>query len=854
MLKIKIKSFLLASFIGLQLLTPNVFASFLNASAYGTDTVAGYASLLKSSVLTANKNITFVVEKPDLSVVRIPAQTDIDGIAKADLYGHQTKMAGVYKVSLYYTGSSDTSAQSVFSVYPDQVSKTQSMLLATTKMLEASSEDHSFVRVTLYDAYRNPIKDHQVKLFSSRPKDVIEAINTGITDENGRASFKVYSDYVGVSVYTAMDVSSNVILDAREELVFYAPIPKEIGGNFLLDSSIFQANIMESSNDDLVIPGPVDHFEIEGLKSTIKVNTDQTLTIVAKDKDGNIAKNYMGSILISTPDDENAILPNNGEYTFKEADQGKFTFNLALRFSHVGNQFVQVLDKNNWKISGEKSVEIIPQQAVNVSEHSSSLQIKSPTDGGRFGSNLIVITGQGDPNINLKIFDDDIKIADTETDSDGFFTYQAKNLSSGSHTFYLMSEDGQVSQSVSISIDINPPVLNSISIHPDGAVHSGEMIRVSISSEPNLDSVLLRIQGLEKELYPEAGQSGTYAGSFSAPSSSGSYPIDLLLVDDLGNKSEFKSQKTILVGEDELSYPPKVENVEGISSDSEIILSWDPVKNHTSSISSYHIFYGTSYENLDKNIQSSGDSNILKIENLLNGTQYFFSVKAVDSKGLESEESSVVISVTPNSNTSLSENDSSNEDNQTNIESEFLNPSAEAQEASENATMNIGAGASSSLYHNPLNGSSTVNSVTLTWQDFPGVHASRYKIYFGIKSGNYSDYIITPDNRNNFIIKDLIAGVNYYFSVVALDVSGNEISPLSEEFNLLPQKEGFQPSSESYKSSNDANYASILDNSKFSQVPKQEDSGMKSVWIVILSISLASFFFYFNKKHLFERS
>lgn len=428
MLKTKIKSVALAFAIAMQVFVPSAFAGFLNVRAYGNDTVAGYASLLKSSMLSPEKDIVFVVEKPDYSVVRVPAQADLEGLARADLYGHQTKLAGIYKVALFYPGSSDASPQNTFVVYPDQVSKSQSSITTTSQMVEADGMSRSFVTVTLYDAYRNPIKDHQVKLISSRLEDTITAINTGITDASGRASFKVTSDYSGVSVFTAMDASANTVLQDREEVVFYAPTPKAIGGNFFSTNTL-QADLIDGANAQEVLPGPVDHFEIEDLPSTAKVNTDQTLTIVAEDKDGNVAKNYTGTILISTPDDENAILPSNGEYTFKEADQGKFTFNLALRFTQVGSQFIQILDKDNWKIAGEKEIEIVPQQAITVPDVSTSLTIKSPTDGGEFGSNLVIVTGQGDPNINLKIFDDDVKIGDSETDGDGFFTFQAKNLS-----------------------------------------------------------------------------------------------------------------------------------------------------------------------------------------------------------------------------------------------------------------------------------------------------------------------------------------------------------------------------------------------------------------------------------------
>lgn len=837
MLKTKIKSISLALAIALQVFAPVAFAGFLNVRAYGTDTVAGYASMLKSSMLSPGKEIVFVVEKPDYSVVRVPAQADLEGIAIADLYGHQTKVAGVYKVALYYPGTNDASPQNTFIVYTDQVSKTQSGVSSTTQMVEADGESRSFVTVTLYDAYRNPIKDHQVRLISSRPEDKITAINTGITDANGRASFKVTSKNPGISIFTAMDASANTILQDREEVVFYAPTPKAVGGNFFSTSAL-QADIIEAANAQEVLPGPVDHFDIEDLPSTVKVNTDLTLTIVAQDKDGNVAKNYMGTILISTPDDENAILPSNGEYTFKEADQGKFTFNLALRFSQVGAQFIQILDKDNWKIAGEKELEVVPQQAITVPDVSAALSIKSPTDGGKFGSNLVVITGQGDPNINIKIFDDDVKIGDSETDSDGFFSFQANNLSAGGHTFYIMSESGQVSRSVTINVDTLPPVLNSISITPDGVIQPGQTLKVVVSSEPDLDEVKVRISGIERDLLPEAGQPGTYAASITAPSASGSYPVDVILVDELANKSELQAQKTILVEAEALVSPPVVENPEGIAGDFEVLLTWDAVSGHTTGIASYKVSYGTSHENLDQTAQTDGSATSLKITDLQNDTQYFFAVRAVDSKGLESQEASVVIAVTP-----ISPEDETGAGVEP-TDTEGLQPSAP-----ETGTTVFGITMPpASLYNNPVMGTASSNTVTLTWQAFPGINAVYYKVYFGLHPGQYDDYVVTRDNRTSFAVNDLINNVPYYFAVVALNFAGNEISPLSAEFQMTPQGSGFQSLPADQVIAGRPTYVSPLSNMQFAQVPAQEDTGPATTWIVIIAITLAGGLFYFNKR------
>ncbi len=845
MFKTKIQIAAASLVIALQsVLAPIALADFLPVRAYGADTVAGYASKLRTSLINPGQEVIFVVEKPDYSVVRVPSEADLEGIAVADLYGHQTKLAGSYKVAVTYPGSSSSSPQNSFLVYADQVSRTQSQISSTTQMIEADGVSKTYLTVTLYDAYLNPIKNHHVQLISSRQEDNVSELNGGVTDDSGRANFKVTSKYSGVSVFTAMDTTANQVLADREEIVFMQPTrSNEFGGNYL-QADIFSIDMLQSASADEVLPGPVFEFEIQDLPSTVKVNEDLTLTVVARDKDGNIAKNYTGTILISTPDDENAVLPNNGEYTFKEADQGQFTFNLALRFTQVGDQYIQILDKDNWKISGEKQVEVVPEQAITVPDVSATLVIKSPVDGGKFGSNLVIVSGQGDPNINLKVFDNDIKIGDSETDGDGFFTYQAQNLSPGSHEFYVMSTDGKVSKSVSIEVDTLPPVLNFINVIPDGSVLPGEALSVSVSSEPGLDEARVRLQGIEKDLAESTGQPGTYTTTLAAPAISGSFPMDVILVDNLANKAELLNQKTIIVQEIQAVKPPQVQNPEGVPGASQVELSWDEVTGHESDIQNYRVYYGTAFDELDQMIETDDDATSITINELENGTQYFFAVAAIDSKGEESEERSVTIAATP----------VSTEPEEIDLEGEG---EEEPDEVSGIDTGQFPGGLMpgqlppASLYNNPVIGSATSNTVTLNWQPFPGVTAFYYKIYFGFQSGAYDDYVITPATSTSFAIKDLINGIPYYFAVVALDMNGNEISPLSAEFMMIPSGAGFHPAPPSQVDVGavQPTYLPVV-NGQLAKVPATDETGPEALWLILISVTVAFILYRYRRRVL----
>lgn len=236
---------------------------------------------------------------------------------------------------------------------------------------------------------------------------------------------------------------------------------------------------------------------------------------------------------------------------------------------------------------------------------------------------------------------------------------------------------------------------------------------------------------------------------------------------------------------------------------------------------------------LDQTSQTEGNATSLKITGLTNGTQYFFAVKAVDSKGLESAEPSVTIAVTPIG----PETEIPTETEPT--ETEGLFPAA-----TETPT--------GTLYNNPLTGSPSSNTIALSWQPFPGIAATYYKVYFGLNAGQYDDYVVTPDNRTTFAVNDLINGVSYYFAVVAVNLSGNEISPLSAELRMAPQGGRFMSLPADQVVPGRPGYASILSNTKFSQVPTQEETGPETTWMVIGAITLAGGLFYLNKRRLFR--
>ncbi|MCT4591768.1 MAG: Ig-like domain-containing protein, partial [Candidatus Gracilibacteria bacterium] len=318
------------------------------------DTVAGYSTSFKTSKINPEREIIFRVKKPDNSIVEIPATTDELGYADANFLGFHTKKAGIYQVLAFYKDENfENAPKTAFSVYAGEVSEVSSKITSEPPSLEANNKDTSLLKISLKDTYSNPVSNHNVLVISSRPDDIIQNVSESSgTDEKGVSYFHLSSKKAGISYITVIDQTTNKVLEDREKIIFFEPeIEKPMGGN------LYQANMFatSSSSDDSnsqptnfsadeELFGPIDHFDID-FPNKVKVGSDQNnLKITAKDKQGRIVKSYTGTIIISTPDDENATLPGDGKYTFQPRDQGERTFDLALIFAKSGRQAIEVYD------------------------------------------------------------------------------------------------------------------------------------------------------------------------------------------------------------------------------------------------------------------------------------------------------------------------------------------------------------------------------------------------------------------------------------------------------------------------------------------------------------------------------
>ncbi|MBI5412852.1 Ig-like domain-containing protein [Candidatus Peregrinibacteria bacterium] len=614
------------------LLIPNTAqATGSKISVSGLDTVASFETLVKADFLSPGQSVSFLIKKPDGNgVIKLRTTADSVGHAEVTVGDSETKVAGIYAVSL----DSIVADLAEFQVFPGEMSPEVSGLYSNKAYVAGNGVDYARVNVRVADQFGNPLEFHEIKLVSSRSADKIVAANSE-TDAKGLASFIVSSVEFGVSVFTATDESAQTTLGQRVKIIFTkaAAVYKEIGGD---PKTVLLAQAGPS----------VSRFQIDNIPASVKVNETVSFSIVASNDSGTVVNSYTGTVVFSSTD-PNVQLPNT--YTFKTSDQGRKTFDLGLTFRSVGSQKLIIQQQGNPLIKGEKAVEVVNPIGGN---NSGQVRITKPATG-TYSVNTLEVAGEASANARVRIFDNGQQVSEVQSNSSGRFSYNTSLLTDGQHTFNAES-NGVSSVPVVVTIDSTPAQIEQVEITPM-SLAPGETAKISLRSDVGLNSVQATIGDLIVDLDPDFINPGVYRGTLTAPAQDGDYTVNVIITDKVGNVSPATEVGKIRVDaslkEDSgstFSVPSKVTGVQATGGKAKVLLTWQPSQAEAG-IALYRIYYGTDKADLNLISNSKDAVTSWTVENLQNGTIYFFQVVGVDKNGVEGDNRSDPVSAMPSS-------------------------------------------------------------------------------------------------------------------------------------------------------------------------------------------------------------
>ncbi|MEK7529070.1 MAG: Ig-like domain-containing protein [Patescibacteria group bacterium] len=621
---------------------PSIAVASATTSVTGMDTIAGLGTFVKGSGLQSGETVYFAVKHESSEYQLFETKASRDGKATIELADTYTRRAGTYTVSILNSEKRILGAVGSFVVYPDDPDMRMSRMYAQKKTFLADGVSAAEITVLVVDSFGNPIQNRSIAVVSNRPEDTVSALRAGMTDANGNATYVVRSTKTGAITLTALDSASNEVFQNKLSLTAVKRATLGLGGDDTFMASSFLAlntTAQESTTES---------FEIDGLDEPVTTNTTTSFEVIAKTAAGGIDTSYTGTVTFSSTD-TNAVLPD--DYTFQPDDLGQHSFDLGLTFKTVGTQELSVADVADETVEGSTTVSV--EQLHGSAVDAEDVVITKPTEGS-YGTSVMDVQGRATPNSEVEIYDNGRKLSTVTANASGIFSYTTGRLSDGEHVFFAKSQ-GFISSEVVITLDTRATAIHDVEITPNPAAPGGD-VEISVTVDSDVQNMSLIVADTVVQLYRDDDSGETkFRTSITAPASSGSYPIDIILTDAQGNDGSFSEAATLVVDESlrditsgvTFHVPSRVTGVQARAGNGTVTLTWDPAIDDTG-VAFYKIYYGIDRSDLSLVAYTADPSTEWYVPSLQNGVEYFFQIVGVDDEGNEGDQRSGTVGSVPN--------------------------------------------------------------------------------------------------------------------------------------------------------------------------------------------------------------
>lgn len=587
---------------------------------------------------SANQEVNILITKPDESSFELKATTKEDGKAKVLLPGEELSMTGEY-TAVAQQGYSKNSGSETFTVLPGKASPTHSRVSFSQNALQKGQSAQMVI--FLADEFGNPVTGHELSISPSQ-SSVQVYTSEFATDEKGKMDFSVSGSGAGVVSFSIFDATEGENILGQAQLAF------------------------TTANGDLPVTlaesGPVDAFELSGLESQTLASERQTVSVTAVDVNGNTVTDYTGTVRFSSTDAE-AVLPD--DYTFTADDLGVHQFSLSIKLISPGPQTISVTDLDQTSIKGELKTKVIialdststasdPYNSdfeTNDFERDGDFTLISPASGS-YSTSTIEVQGEGEYGNKAVILLNDEEAGRIEIAFDNSFTFALQDLKDGSYDVKvnIVDKEENVVESSNvetITVDTTAPSLVSVSSDIEKNIPASSTVTITVLSEAKLESANLLFQDQITNM-DETNTPGKYQTKLVMPSTEGTYPLDVILSDTLGNEAQYRDQLDLVVGPNgnanTVTGVHKITGLTATPGEENASLSWETPESENT-IAYYRIYYGPSSDALFAISETYDSSTHWTIPGLVAGQAYYFAVTAVDVEGNESEQSEIALAL-----------------------------------------------------------------------------------------------------------------------------------------------------------------------------------------------------------------
>lgn len=538
--------------------------------------------------------------------------TAANGTATTRLLSQYTEDAGIYRVSVIV--DNEIIHEDTIRIAPSSFAASESSIETDTSFISVGANEPANITVTARDMYGNPIAGRPLKVVTGRNSDTIQ-MQTSETDADGQQYFTIRTNQPGIITPQAIDLISSDIISSNTYIQVDS-MRNAAGG------PVAQAPQSNSLNASLIsgraLYGQVStvnriaSFTFE-VSASMKVNTDENITIVARDRNGQIVEDYEGTVLLSSTDPD-AILPSFGSVTFNGSDLGRKQLVLGLRFLTPGEHILYGQDSEDKDVYGQTSITVTGRSTTVSNER---ITIISPIQNTVVTTSTVTVEGTGPAFINLIVSGGTRDVAG-ETDAEGNFSVTIPlDSTQTEHTITVASETGNAeSNALTIITDVTAPEITSFEYNPT-VPQVGTDILITITVKEEGSGIATTTLSINNEIVT-LKETGTNAYSYVfTPKNDGPLSMLVSVADKAGNTKEVQSMAEV-----QKKPTPVVQNLQGKIENNIALLTWDEIKD----VDMYRIYVGQTANEFSYTLETR--VNEAKINGLIPGTVYYFAITA----------------------------------------------------------------------------------------------------------------------------------------------------------------------------------------------------------------------------------
>ena len=342
--------------------------------------------------------------------------------------------------------------------------------------------------------------------------------------------------------------------------------------------------LLFSFNITIVSAWVIDHFEVEFPTDSALNLESIDLTIRAVDKNNDVVTDYTWNILGISQSDEWIILPEDLSsdqwYTFKLSDQWVRKFENWVTFSTPWEHTLSVFDTNDYEnLTGKWEILIIDS---GNNQWMVEIEILTPDSNTTLPDENIKVSWATKKNHQVKIELNNEEEFITTSNSDWIFEKQITWLNTWENTLkaYVLDSDENIiweSKEIVVRIDNNQPSFKKIILSPiseNWEVEEGVNIDAKVFANAWLKTVKLLFNDWVIDLFET--EDWVYTWGFKTPNKYKTFPIDVVLSDNLWHtvtKKDATSITVIMVALNDPDTIPKPETCSWVTLE-ELEIKW----------------------------------------------------------------------------------------------------------------------------------------------------------------------------------------------------------------------------------------------------------------------------------------